>query len=100
MPSLTSEQVSLPNTLTSSVQILSAKERQKETLDKDCSSLEQKLGRLQNDIEKVSLSEQGMCEKLKKEGARELEEAKKRWQQAEKEELKKRESQMSPKLKT
>ncbi|KAL7550907.1 hypothetical protein ACHAWF_014117 [Thalassiosira exigua] len=79
--------------------VMGEKERLKETVQKDCDSLEKKLHRIQTDIEKMSTSERDMCEKLKRDGSRELEEAKKSWQQAEKEELKKRDQKLSPKLK-
>ena len=54
---------------------------------------------LEAEIIKVTTSEREMCERLKGEGAQELEIAKKSWQQAEKDDLKKRDQKRSLKLK-
>ena len=54
---------------------------------------------LEAEIIKTTTLEREMCERLNGEGAQELENAKKSWQQAEKDELKKRDQKMSLKLK-
>ena len=80
-------------------QVIYKREMMKETLAKDCESLEKKMASIQSDIERTTKSERETCERVKREGPQGLEEAKKSWQQGEKEELKKRDQNMSPKLK-
>ena len=71
----------------------------REALALGISSLEKQASSLDAEITKTTTSEREMCERLKGEGLRELENAKKSWQQAEKDELKKRDQKMSKKLK-
>ncbi len=71
----------------------------REALALGISSLEKEASSLVAEITKTTTSEREMCERLKGEGAQELENAKKSWQQAEKDELKKRDQKISLKLK-
>ena len=71
----------------------------REALALRISSLEKEASSLVAEITKTTASEREMCERLKGEGAQELENAKKSWQQAEKDELKKRDQKISLKLK-
>lgn len=71
----------------------------REALALGISSLEKEASSLVAEITKTTTSEREMCERLKGEGVRELENAKKSWQQAEKDELKKRDQKISLKLK-
>jgi len=77
--------------------VTSDQEELNKTLTKECSSLEKKVARLQLDIEKTV--DCSMCESLRRDGSQALQDAKKSWAQAEKEEIKRREQRLSPKLK-
>jgi len=77
--------------------VTSDQEELNKTLTKECNSFEKKIARLQLDIEKtVNCS---MCESLRRDGSQALQDAKKNWAQTEKEEIKRREQRLSPKLK-
>ena len=78
--------------------ITSDQEELRKTLTKECNSLEKKIARLQLDIEKtVNCS---MCESLRRDGSQALQDAKKSWAQTEKEEVKRLDQRLSPKLKS
>ena len=68
-------------------------------LETECNSLQTNFTQLKVNIEKITKSEEEMSEKLKTNGAHELEEAKKGWAHSEQAELKKRDIKLSPKLK-
>jgi hypothetical protein len=71
----------------------------RETLALGNSSVEKQVHSLEAEILKVTTSEREMRERLQGEGTQELENAKKCWQQTEKDELKRRDQKMSSKLK-
>ena len=60
--------------------------------------LEKKMSAIKSDIVRKEKYKDVTCEKLIQEGSQQLEEAKKSWQQAEKDSLKKKDQQMSDKL--
>lgn len=76
---------------------MSDQEELNKTLTKECNSFEKKIARLQLDIEKTV--DCSMCESLRRDGSQALLDANKSWAQAEKEEIKRREQRLSPKLK-
>lgn len=77
--------------------VTSDEEELNKTLTKECNNLEKKVARLQLDIEKTV--DCSMCESLRRDGSQALLDANKSWAQAEKEEIKRREQRLSPKLK-
>ncbi|KAL3821943.1 LOW QUALITY PROTEIN: hypothetical protein ACHAXA_004431 [Cyclostephanos tholiformis] len=74
-------------------------ERTREALALGNSSVEKQIKSLEVEIVKTATSERDMCERIKVEGAQELENAKKNWQQAERDDLKRRDQKLSSKLK-
>lgn len=77
--------------------VTSDQEELNKTLTKECNSFEKKIARLQLDIEKTV--DCSMCESLRRDGSQALQDANKSWAQSEKEEIKRREQRLSPKLK-
>ena len=73
--------------------------QQREALLQECEALERQISTAQTDTEKATRSEQEMCERLKRDGAQDLEQAKTSWAQAEKNELNARDRRISGKLK-
>jgi hypothetical protein len=71
----------------------------REALTLGNSSLENQVSSLEAEIIKTTTSGREMCERLKGEGEQELKNAKKSWQQAEKDDLKKSDQKMSSNLK-
>jgi len=71
----------------------------KDSLTKDCDTMEKQVTSFQVELERATTSEKEMCERLRADGTRTLEDARKMWQQAEKDELKKKDNKTSIKLK-
>jgi hypothetical protein len=74
-------------------------EKTREALALGNISVEKQIRSLEAEIVKIATSDKEMCERLKVDGVQELENAKKSWQQTEKDELKKRDVKMSVELK-
>ncbi len=80
-------------------QVSAEHERTREALSRGNTSVEKQIHSLEAEIVKTATSDRETRERLKVEGAQELENAKKGWQQAERDELKKRDAKMSAELK-
>ena len=75
--------------------VTSDQEELNKTLTKECNSLEKKIVRLQLDIEKTVNTENDICQRLRRDGSQALLDS----SQTEKEEIKRREQRLLPKLK-
>lgn len=78
---------------------LKSQEHLRQSLTKDCETMEKQVDSMQAEISQLALSENEICNKLRADGARDLDDARKMWQQAEKDELKKKDHKLSVKLK-
>ena len=78
--------------------VTSDQEELNETLTKECNSLEKKITRLQLDIEKTVNTDNDICQRLRRDESQALLDSKS-WAQTEKEEIKRREQRLLPKLK-
>mmetsp|Transcript_12305 Transcript_12305/g.26603 ORF Transcript_12305/g.26603 Transcript_12305/m.26603 type:complete len:479 (-) Transcript_12305:737-2173(-) len=79
--------------------VLDREEKLKEKLQTDCLLLDKTIAKLQADIERTVKSQREIDERLKLDGMHDLKKAWKGWKNAEREELKKSDQKMSPKLK-
>ena len=71
----------------------------KDSLTKDCEMLEKKVASIQAEIAHATISEKEICDRLLADGKQAVEDARRMWQSAENEELKKKGRELSLKLK-
>ena len=71
----------------------------KDSLTKDCAMLEKQVASIQAEIAHATISEKEICDRLRADGKKALEDARRMWQSAENEELKKKGRELSLKLK-
>lgn len=78
---------------------MNSHDKLKETLTIDCEMMEKQVVSIQAEIARAILSEKEICDRLRSDGTRALDDARRMWQQAEKDELKKNDHKTSLKLK-
>jgi hypothetical protein len=80
-------------------QFMNDQDKRKVSLTRECEMMEKQVTSLLAEMTRTTLSEKEMCDRLRADGARALEDCRRMWQQAEKDELKKKDRKMSVKLK-